>query len=544
MEVLTRAFAQLTDLVRAMTPRARLLAAALLCAVLASVGYLAQREFSGDQVYLLGGQVFTAEEMTSMQGALGKAKLSDFTIDGGRICVPRSRQAVYLAALADGNALPQTLTEIFSEANEKTSWYTSREQQTRNALTANKKGLALILRSMNGVESAEVFFDKQEPRGLRQDQTATALIALKLRGGQSLDADRAACFQRMAAAALTMAPQDVTVVDKTTHALFGGRGTSSSGSVLDDPYRETKRKYQADYEQSVRKALAFIPGVTVSADVELAKELRREERRLEFDAQSSIAVRHNKETTSKIDEGIDARTRPIIVMQGSANQPANISAAQMGPRTTEETSVVSEDVAPAHNQTTTEIAGLTPKRVAISIGIPSSWFVAVWQQRHPAVVGVPSAEPSATQLAEVEAAEIERIRQHVAGAILSSDPALDAKQLVTVTPFADVATPEAAQPSWGAIAKESLANYGAKVGLVFVAIIGLWTLRGLLRTPTAIADPVQASPLRDTVAPRSVRVDPSRGSPERSLREELADVVRDDPAAAANILRSWIGNTN
>ena len=30
----------------------------------------------------------------------------------------------------------------------------------------------------------------------------------------------------------------------------------------------------------------------------------------------------------------------------------------------------------------------------------------------------------------------------------------------------------------------------------------------------------------------------------RSIRDEVADLVRDDPVGAANILRSWIGNTN
>ena len=134
---------------------------------------------------------------------------------------------------------------------------------------------------MHGVESADVDFDKEEPRGLRRDRIATAFVALKLQAGQTLDEDRAAFFQRTVAAALIMAPHDVTVVDKVNHVVFGGRG---SDAPADDLYRDLKRKYQADYEENVRKSLAYVPGITVNADVELDRELRREERRIEFDA--------------------------------------------------------------------------------------------------------------------------------------------------------------------------------------------------------------------------------------------------------------------
>ncbi len=265
MDFANRIYGQCAELLRAMTPRARLTVALLAVVVLASFVYLGRQEFAGDTMYLLGGQELSPSEVTAMQGALGKAKLSDFAVEGNRIRIPRVKQAAYLAALADGNALPQTLTDIFSEATDKTTWFTSRQQQLDQARTAKKKGLALMLRDMHGVESADVDFDKEEPRGLRRDRIAAALVALKLQAGQTLDEDRAAFFQRTVAAALIMAPHDVTVVDKVNHVVFGGRG---SNAPADDLYRDLKRKYQADYEENVRKSLAYVPGVTVNADVE------------------------------------------------------------------------------------------------------------------------------------------------------------------------------------------------------------------------------------------------------------------------------------
>ena len=193
---------------------------------------------------------------------LGKAQLNDFVVEGNRLRIPRDKQAVYLAALADGNALPQTLTNIFSEATDKATWFASQKQLAEHTRIAKKKGLALILRSMSGVESAEVDFDKEEPRGLRQERISTAIVALKLHAGQSLSEDRAAFFQRTAAAALMMSPQDVTVVDKVNYLVYGGRGSAVAAGGVED-YRSLKLKYQADYEESVHKALTYVAGITV-----------------------------------------------------------------------------------------------------------------------------------------------------------------------------------------------------------------------------------------------------------------------------------------
>src|ERR1700753_236475 len=112
MDLVNRIYGQFLELVRAMTPRARLVAALTAILVLASFAYLGRREFHGDTIYLLGDQELAPAEITAMQGALGKAKLNDFVVDGNHIRVPRAKQAAYLAALAEGNALPQTLTDV------------------------------------------------------------------------------------------------------------------------------------------------------------------------------------------------------------------------------------------------------------------------------------------------------------------------------------------------------------------------------------------------------------------------------------------------
>ncbi|MES1212984.1 MAG: hypothetical protein ABUL64_00220 [Singulisphaera sp.] len=512
MDLLARAYRQCLELVQGMSYRARIAAALSALVVLTCFAYLGSRELAADTVYLLGGQELSASELTAMQGALGKAKLNDFVLDGNRLRVPRAQQAVYLGALADADALPQTLTDIFSAATDKATWFTSRQQQLDQARIAKKKGLALMLRGMQGVENVDVDFDKEEPRGLRRDRIATAFVALKLRAGQTLDEERAAFFQRTVAAALNMAPHEVTVADKANLVVFGGRGTAAAG---DDQYRDLKRKYQADYEENIRKALAYVPGITVSADVELDREVRREERRVDFDA----------------------------------NQPANLA-----PRSravlAKESSHADETLGTQH-QTTVEIAGLTPKRVAISVGVPSSYFENVFRQRRAGANATDSDKPPAAELAQLQSEEIARIRQHVAGLI----PTIGAgeKPAITVTPFSTLAEPELPQPTITTLVVSWLLESWTTLAAILAALVGLFALRALLRDVVQGGAKQRESQASQTIAHRPGAPAPSerfrtefehQRTPGRSMRDEVAELVRQDPAAAANILRTWIGNVN
>ncbi|HEY1600101.1 MAG TPA: hypothetical protein VGG64_10890 [Pirellulales bacterium] len=549
MDLVNRLYSQLTDLVRTMTPRARLTAALLMAVVLASLGFLGRYELAGETTYLLGGQVFSGDEITAMQGALGKAQLNDFTVEGNRLRIPREKQAVYLAALADGNALPQTLTNIFSEATDKATWFASQKQLAENTRIAKKKGVALILRSMSGVESAEVDFDKEEPRGLRQECISTALVALKLHAGQSLSEDRAAFFQRTVAAALMMSPQDVTVVDKINHLVYGGRGSGVAGGGVED-YRSLKLKYQADYEESVHKALTYVSGITVSAHVELERELRHEETRIESDANRAASVDRFEPQRSTVNEPGGLAGSPLVSSKESSNLPVLIdSVLPLGPKASPAHGGPAND-RPAQNQTTTELAGLTPRRVTISVGVPTSYFVRVWRERH-AAQAYDGLTPPVAELAQIQTEEIARIREHVTPLLPGAGLSSSLGDFVTVTPFSHVIEPDQPEPSSSTIAVDwVLSNWSTWI-VIAAMTIGLMTLRSTLRaarrSPRGKATdvPADGQPRRGVVPPSKRPSETARPvTAGRSLRDELADAVRKDPSAAANILRSWIGNSN
>jgi hypothetical protein len=63
----------------------------------------------GGDDYLFGGDSIPTPTLRKIEETFGKAGLNDFSIEGGRVKVPHSQRATYLAALADAKALPRDL---------------------------------------------------------------------------------------------------------------------------------------------------------------------------------------------------------------------------------------------------------------------------------------------------------------------------------------------------------------------------------------------------------------------------------------------------
>src|SRR3972149_11863691 len=106
MDFLNKAFAQVVDLFRTMTPGARLTAGLLLIVVVVSLGYLFTHEISGPSADLMHGVPISANSLPAMEAAFAKANLKGYEIRGTQIRVPRGQEAAYMAALAEAKALP------------------------------------------------------------------------------------------------------------------------------------------------------------------------------------------------------------------------------------------------------------------------------------------------------------------------------------------------------------------------------------------------------------------------------------------------------
>ena len=209
-------------------------------------------------------------------------------------------------------------------------------------------------------------------------------------------------------------------------------------------------------------------------------------------------------------------------------------------------------------QTSTEkeTFGLTPKPAKVSVGIPASYFEKVWRERNPAKEGEEAKKPDQAALdkirEEIIAGRSQRRRHAAAGRArrqgpdVAGDrhdlpghqgcrdprPGADATGLdVAGAELADGGDgrPGAVQPGHVAVDAPQRAGPAAESAAVSMRVTAAEP------KPEESEEPVEAT------AARRLRRMTGTGP---SLRDELSELVKEDPDAAANILRSWIGQVN
>src|SRR4051812_47091583 len=129
MDFLPKAYAQLAELMRSVSVGTRVATALLLVMVVVSLAYLFQYGVAGGDELLLGGRPFSSSEMTAIEAAFAKAGLRKSQVVGSQIRIPRGQKDAYLAALADGNALPADFYTYLDNAVANDSpWASSKSQ--------------------------------------------------------------------------------------------------------------------------------------------------------------------------------------------------------------------------------------------------------------------------------------------------------------------------------------------------------------------------------------------------------------------------------
>jgi flagellar M-ring protein FliF len=565
MDFLNRAWAQLNDLFKSMTPGARIVAGLLLTVVVVSLVYLFQQHASSPDAYLMGGEPFSAAQLPAMEAAFAKASLTGYEIESNRIRVPRGQQSVYMGALADAGALPPSFGTYLQKAVTSNNPWVGKDQQLETIKVAKQAELQYIICSMKGIESASVLYDVQQKRGFNEQNVVTASVSVKPSGSQALDEERVPALRALVASAIAgLKPEAVTVIDLNGRHYPGGSGIGGSGMVgasSENVYGSWKKAYEQDWQNKIRGALSYIPGVVVTPNVELEVETAHEENKTTYDAKSVVYNQHES-TTSKVSKTAAPGGRPGVVPQGGvtqANQPAMLQTAA-GPETNEETAnVVTANAIPS---STTRISqhGLTPKNVTVQVGIPSTYYEKVWYERNPLVPGQPAKKPDANAITDIET-KVKIDVERAVVALLPPVPAtVDRFPRVNVTSFQPIAPLAIAGPTLPDKALSWLGQYWTTLGMTGVALFSLILLRGMIQSVPATAPPAPAaagSPGLSLVTPDEPETSQQtaetstarsrlkrRGTSGPSLRDELAEIVKEDPDAAVAILRNWIGNAS
>ena len=194
--------------------------------------------------------------------------------------------------------------------------------------------------------------------------------------------------------------------------------------------------------------------------------------------------------------------------------------------------------------------GLTPESAKVAIAIPNSYFRESVARVQPGSRRARPKTPDPAALEQIRTEEIAKIKTLVAALLPPAKNVTDLTELVTVKSLQDLKPTEIPLPGIGQQVLVWLSRYWSTLGLIGLGLVSLVVLRSMVRAAPAGAEtaPVQMrvaaepeaqpSESAESVAARRLRRFAGNGP---SLRDELSELVKEDPDAAANILRSWIG---
>lgn len=560
MDFLNKAFAQISDLFRSMTPGARITAGLLLAVVIISFGYLFQHQTSSGDEYLMNGEI-PASSFQSIVAALGKANLS-CTVEGSKIKVARGQQAACMAALAEAKALPPNFGSSVRNAIDAGGPFESKQQRDLRFNAALQEELSLIIRSMPGIDSASVLLDTTTKPGFNHEQLRTASVAVKPVGSAPLDESRVATIQYLVVGSNAgMKPEDVVVADLNDGKIYHG-GPGGGGALGENQYAADTLKYERDLKAKILNALAYIPNLTVDTTVIL--DPQKSSRTVSLDNKGKPVARRTveKSQTHSRDGGAPGGRPGMAAQANTATSLASASTSSKGSHDEEENTLNEQENFISQEHSEKESVGLTPKLARVCVGIPASYFEKVWREKNPTKEGEEPKTPDQAALDLIRDDVTSRVRKHVA-MLLPLPPTegvTDLTELVAVTAFPDIKAAEIPTPAVTQKALTWLGQYWNTLGMVGLVLVSLVMLRSMVRSEAPAESEPSAMSLRvvaseageeeeegeaegkkspDAAAARRLHHRLTGSGP--SLRDELSELVKEDPDAAANILRTWIG---
>ena len=492
MDFLNKAFAQLSDLFRSMTPGARLTAGLLLVVVVVSLGYLFTHDMSGPGVDLMHGVPIPPGQMSAIVAAIGKAKLADYKIDGDQIKVPRGREAVYMNALAEAKVLPADFSSVMDEELGAGSIFDTEKDRDQRRKNLKEKKLGLFISVMPGIEQASVVYDSDTKWGLNREKINTASVAVKPIGSERLDAAKVSMIRHYVASAFAgLKPDDVTVSDVNGRTWYAN--SENGGGADDNFYVSLKRTYEQDLKAKVLDALSYIPNVTVESTVTLDKEKFIHTREVKHDAKTTT-VRQVESSTARSQDSSGPSGQPGYAAQ-QPNMAASLSAAGKGGSKEEEDQSKSEiDSVPSGSEKDSESVGPTPKFAKVAVGIPVSYFKKVWQERNPPAEGKESKGPDQAALDQIRTEVSAMVQKHVAPLLPLPEGVTEPTEYVTVSTFQDIPGKEIPAPGAAQTALAWLGEYWSMLGMIGVAMFSLLMLRSLIRSAPPMAAEARPMP--------------------------------------------------
>lgn len=549
MEFLNKAASQATDLFKGMTPASRLTAGMLLVLIVTSFVYLLTYGGGKADRYLYGGQEFSDQDIAKIADAFALEKLDDYDYDGRRIRVPGKKFSQYMQALSRAGFSPSPLEDFASK--DSTSIFSSEEDKKRQDTEYEQLKLGRVISKRPDVDWATVQYQEVKERGFPPKTNRSVAVVVCGTGNQPLSESTLASIRANAATWFGVDKLDVGIDDINGSGLV--QGVPSNGIDPEaDKYLLAKIKIEEHFRNKILSCLRYIgPRVVAAVNVELDPTTTFEQESITVDPQKKVTLEsetYEKTSDSRPAEGGRPGAQPNEV-QG--NEPRTLVTSNQQQSKMDESRELQSSVA-GHEQTHQTKAAFVPTMVTASVQIPRSYFRDVWLEEKR--VATNNENPDPPTIEEIDAMEqklIPQIQENIKNTLIPLEAGEDQYPHIKVSSYQDLPPDEPEPASFATLALTWFTDNWKTMGLFAIGLVSLFVLRSMLKTsdfeaPSAasqgaapeVADSEEEEPEEEPHVTLHRKQHPSG----MSLREELISMVRDDPDAAANVLRTWIGD--
>ena len=403
--------------------------------------WLEMQPVSENRIALFDGKQFTPDELVQIEAALAKKNLSDYTIVNQTLEIPAKSRSVYVAALAEANALPQESGRTLEKAAVDISLFDSPEVRNLKIKAAQQKDLADIINSMEGVSNASVLWDSEKQGGLNPKTIVRASVSLKSVPGYELDDAKIDAICRLTANAIAgLKTENVVIVDTRTGACYTQNAAESNSmadnaDLLDSPERikdpvlakrlTAERFWNRKISELVR---ASVDNAIVQTTVEISDCQSETQRRIE----------HDPEPTIYRSEVIEDLTPAVF----GINQPANNSDLNRVVPQPEPSPVIrkTEEGVLGGKEIVTQKSPLAEKSVRVSVVIPMDSIVTLCRSR--GTIGYESQPTDAQVIEQTARAVQEKITAVIANILPQPEAKQSPEKFISIT-FSDAPAPVA-----------------------------------------------------------------------------------------------------
>jgi flagellar M-ring protein FliF len=557
MGFFNQSLAQIRELFASMTPAARITSGLLLGVIVVSFGYLFQGFADSSEELLFNGEILEPREADRVEAAIAQAKLTVLPRQAGRIVVPRGRTAEYLAAIADGGALPANFHTLLEESLD-TGLFENGETKKARFKAARERQLSMLVSEMAGVDDAKVLYDIRESKAFGKEKI-TATVSVLPAAGAMLDPQRVMMISQAVARSIAgLNPDDVMVLDRSSGLQYGG-GPEITADAFKSPYYREQTLYEQRMKERIERLLSYIkPGVQVQVSAELDDTLLADVKTLKSES-DAVTIHESKEEENSKNLQSEDKGQPGVAAQGPNRAPADQAVAK-NENSKDSTRTDTTYFAPTTEETRQQ-TGLTPKHVRATIAVPSEYLVRIWRETTPDVTA--DTKPDPTLLEKIEDQVQTKIKELVAP-MFPKEVAEDQLSKVEVTVFQSLTPDPVEEPSMATQGLLWASRHSGSLLMAGLSIVCLLMLRSMVKSIPAADKTLTfatAALAQETVGEASVatagkpagRSDgsqaPRDGSRPRlrlkkgpTLKDDLTELVKEDPDGAAAILRNWIGN--